>query len=130
MIEAPPQPSSTINSLILKEFFVPMSLEVGRIIRGSDRASTVNFIKVKYREKRPRQGLKVFAESLAAPIRSSAARAALDLIGAIEPSANTSGTQRNPKANTSHTQHNPKTGTWRPSHHLLTSPHPIQHPPS
>ncbi|MCE0918386.1 hypothetical protein, partial [Pseudomonas sp. NMI760_13] len=74
--EAPPQPSSTINSLIFKEFFVPTSLEVGRIIRGSERASTVNFIKVEYRGKRPRQGHQVFAESLAAPIRPSAARAA------------------------------------------------------
>ncbi|MCF1490231.1 hypothetical protein LZ838_23030, partial [Pseudomonas sp. AA27] len=112
--EAPPQPSSTINSLIFKEFFVPMSLEVGRIIRGSDRASTVNFIKVKYRGKRPRQGCQVFATTLAAPVRSSAARAALDLTGAREPSADTSGTQRNLKANTSHTQPNPKTGPCQP----------------
>ncbi|ORT69175.1 hypothetical protein, partial [Pseudomonas mosselii] len=47
MIEALPQPSSKINPLIFKEFFVQMSLEVGRIIRGSGRASTVNFIKIK-----------------------------------------------------------------------------------
>jgi len=33
--------------LIFKEFFVPMSLEVGRIIRGSETPSTVNFIKIK-----------------------------------------------------------------------------------
>ncbi|WP_220036846.1 hypothetical protein, partial [Pseudomonas soli] len=45
MTEALPEPFQTINSLIFKEFFVPMSLEVGRIIRGSESASTVNFIK-------------------------------------------------------------------------------------
>ncbi|WP_238341080.1 hypothetical protein, partial [Pseudomonas mosselii] len=58
MIEAPPRPSPTINSLIFKEFFVPMSLEVGRIIRGSGRASTVNFIKIK----------KIASEALVPPI--------------------------------------------------------------
>ncbi|MFG0545431.1 hypothetical protein ACF8FG_09485, partial [Pseudomonas sp. YQ_6] len=34
---------SLLNSLNLKEFFVSMSLEVGRIIRGFERASTFNF---------------------------------------------------------------------------------------
>ncbi|AFK69955.1 hypothetical protein YSA_05880 [Pseudomonas putida ND6] len=36
---------SLLNSLNLKEFFVPMSLEVGRIIRGFERASTCYFKK-------------------------------------------------------------------------------------
>ncbi|WP_220036860.1 hypothetical protein, partial [Pseudomonas soli] len=40
MTEALPEPFQTINSLIFKEFFVPMSLEVGRIIRGSETPST------------------------------------------------------------------------------------------
>ncbi|WP_205894342.1 hypothetical protein, partial [Pseudomonas putida] len=40
---APPAFLSLLNSLNLKEFFVPMSLEVGRIIRGFERASTFNF---------------------------------------------------------------------------------------
>ncbi|MBV4517322.1 hypothetical protein, partial [Pseudomonas kurunegalensis] len=34
------------NSLNFKEFFVPMSLEVGRIIRGFESASTLNFKKL------------------------------------------------------------------------------------
>ncbi|HHJ1300450.1 TPA: hypothetical protein ABHN85_25515, partial [Pseudomonas sp. H2] len=37
----PPLPGS-INSLKLKEFFVPTTLEVGRIIRGFETASTLN----------------------------------------------------------------------------------------
>ncbi|WP_218584648.1 hypothetical protein, partial [Pseudomonas sp. CM25] len=64
------------NSLNIKEFVVPLSLEVGRIIRGFERASTFNFKKVKYKGKRPYQGRQVSATTLLAPMRSSAARAA------------------------------------------------------
>ncbi|WP_284386115.1 hypothetical protein, partial [Pseudomonas putida] len=39
------------NLLNFKKFVVPMSLEVGRIIRGFERASTFNFKKLKCREK-------------------------------------------------------------------------------
>ncbi|WP_218568170.1 hypothetical protein, partial [Pseudomonas sp. RIT623] len=46
--------SNSLNSLNLKEFRVPLSLEVGRIIRGSESASTFNFKKMKYLAKRPR----------------------------------------------------------------------------
>ncbi|MFT4453065.1 hypothetical protein, partial [Pseudomonas sp. RTCS2] len=35
------------NLLNFKKFVVPMSLEVGRIIRGFERASTFNFKKLK-----------------------------------------------------------------------------------
>ncbi|MCT6568406.1 hypothetical protein N4308_14415, partial [Staphylococcus aureus] len=63
--------------LNLKEFFVSMSLEVGRIIRGFERASTFNFKKVKYKGKRQYRGCQVFATTVSAPVRSSAARAAL-----------------------------------------------------
>ncbi|WP_218584604.1 hypothetical protein, partial [Pseudomonas sp. CM25] len=52
-LTASPEPP---NSLNLKEFVVPFSLEVGRIIRGFERASTFNFKKVKYKGKRPHQG--------------------------------------------------------------------------
>ncbi|MFK0096118.1 hypothetical protein, partial [Pseudomonas sp. NPDC090592] len=45
--------SELSNSLNFKEFVVPLSLEVGRIIRGFERASTFNFKKVKYKGKRP-----------------------------------------------------------------------------
>ncbi|WP_218279875.1 hypothetical protein, partial [Pseudomonas sp. URIL14HWK12:I3] len=41
-------PPELANSLNLKEFRVPMSLEVGRIIRGFETASTFNFIYLKY----------------------------------------------------------------------------------
>ncbi|HGA2319104.1 TPA: hypothetical protein ACIRVE_003692, partial [Pseudomonas putida] len=34
LIEAFPAPSESSNPLIFKEFVVPLSLEVGRIIRG------------------------------------------------------------------------------------------------
>jgi len=54
-----------------------MSLEVGRIIRGFERASTFNFKKVKYKGKRPYRGCQVFATTVSAPVRPSAARAAL-----------------------------------------------------
>ncbi|MBK5005682.1 hypothetical protein IAE38_002286, partial [Pseudomonas sp. S32] len=37
-----------LNSLNLKEFCVPLSLEVWRIIRGFERASTVYFNKLKW----------------------------------------------------------------------------------
>ncbi|MFK5732876.1 hypothetical protein KW869_05010, partial [Pseudomonas urmiensis] len=47
-IEAPPVLPETSNSLILKEFSAPTTLEVGRIIRGSERASTLNFNKPQY----------------------------------------------------------------------------------
>ncbi|MBV4493719.1 hypothetical protein, partial [Pseudomonas oryzicola] len=40
--------SLLLNSLMNKEFFVPISLEVGRIIRGSETASTFNFKKPSY----------------------------------------------------------------------------------
>ncbi|MFK0095575.1 hypothetical protein, partial [Pseudomonas sp. NPDC090592] len=39
-------PSELPNSLNFKEFFVPLSLEVGRIIRGFESASTFNFKKL------------------------------------------------------------------------------------
>ncbi|MFP3374837.1 hypothetical protein, partial [Pseudomonas sp. SIMBA_068] len=38
------------------EFVVPMSLEVGRIIRGFGRASTFNFSYLEYSWRRPYQG--------------------------------------------------------------------------
>ncbi|SPO57527.1 protein of unknown function [Pseudomonas sp. JV551A1] len=60
-----------------KEFFVPMSLEVGRIIRGFGGASTFNFIYSKYSRRRHYQGRQVTATTHSAPERSSAARAAL-----------------------------------------------------
>ncbi|MGK9060837.1 hypothetical protein, partial [Pseudomonas asiatica] len=44
------------NSLKIKEFVVPASLEVGRIIRGFERASTFNFIYLKCSRRRPYQG--------------------------------------------------------------------------
>jgi hypothetical protein len=53
-----------------------MSLEVGRIIRGFGRASTLNFKKLKYEGKRPYEGHQVPATTHSAPVRSSAARAA------------------------------------------------------
>ncbi|MEE1987996.1 hypothetical protein V0R39_26490, partial [Pseudomonas inefficax] len=65
------------NLLNFKKFVVPMSLEVGRIIRGFEGASTFNFKKLKYQGKRPHQGHQVFATTPSAPMRSSAARAAL-----------------------------------------------------
>ncbi|MFG0684398.1 hypothetical protein, partial [Pseudomonas sp. WSY_20] len=40
-LTAPPELANPLN---LKEFRVPMSLEVGRIIRGFETASTFNFI--------------------------------------------------------------------------------------
>ncbi|MDD2137953.1 hypothetical protein NPS53_00005, partial [Pseudomonas putida] len=42
IVALPTSPESP-NSLNLKEFVVPLSLEVGRIIRGFERASTFNF---------------------------------------------------------------------------------------
>ncbi|WP_343598512.1 hypothetical protein, partial [Pseudomonas sp.] len=52
LIEALSAPSESSNSLNLKEFVVPLSLEVGRIIRGFGWASTFNFKRLKYeREK-------------------------------------------------------------------------------
>ncbi|MFK3722081.1 hypothetical protein ACI2J9_21260, partial [Pseudomonas fulva] len=42
---APPELANPLN---LKEFRVPMSLEVGRIIRGFETASTFNFMYWKY----------------------------------------------------------------------------------
>ncbi len=53
-----------------------MSLEVGRIIREFESASTLNFKKVKYRGERPYKGHQVPAATPSAPGRSSAARAA------------------------------------------------------
>ncbi|MFK3819493.1 hypothetical protein ACI2KG_23370, partial [Pseudomonas sp. NPDC089407] len=44
-------PSESANSLNFKEFVVPLSLEVGRIIRGFRNRSTFNFIYLKYRGK-------------------------------------------------------------------------------
>ncbi|SPO53153.1 protein of unknown function [Pseudomonas sp. JV551A1] len=76
-----------------KEFFVPMSLEVGRIIRGFGGASTFNFIYLKYSRRRPYQGHQVLATTPSAPMRSSAARAALDLTGATKVVADTSQSQ-------------------------------------
>ncbi|WP_230684676.1 hypothetical protein, partial [Pseudomonas putida] len=49
--------SEQSNLLNLNKFFVPMSLEVGRIIRGFERASTFNFKKLSYRRKAKRGGL-------------------------------------------------------------------------
>ncbi|MGK0150280.1 hypothetical protein, partial [Pseudomonas putida] len=66
------------NLLNFKKFVVPMSLEVGRIIRGFERASTFNFIYLKCSRRRPYQGYQVLATTPSAPMRSSAARAALD----------------------------------------------------
>ncbi|MEN5037949.1 hypothetical protein, partial [Pseudomonas sp. TWI929] len=62
-------------------FVVPLSLEVGRIIRGFESASTFNFKKLKYKGKGPCQGYQEFATTPSAPIRSSAAHAALDFTG-------------------------------------------------
>ncbi|MFG0924291.1 hypothetical protein ACF8SB_01065, partial [Pseudomonas sp. CJQ_8] len=56
LIVALAAPSELSNSLNFKEFVVPLSLEVGRIIRGFKRASTFNFKKVKYKGKRPYRG--------------------------------------------------------------------------
>ncbi|WP_238348819.1 hypothetical protein, partial [Pseudomonas sp. SWRI67] len=42
-IEALTTLPESINSLILKEFLVPITLEVGRIIRGFETPSTFNF---------------------------------------------------------------------------------------
>ncbi|MFV3292797.1 hypothetical protein ACNFBR_29325, partial [Pseudomonas sp. NY11955] len=53
-----------------------MSLEVGRIIRGFERASTFNFIYLKYSRRRLYQGGQVPGMAPSAPVRSSAARAA------------------------------------------------------
>ncbi|MFT2160871.1 hypothetical protein, partial [Pseudomonas putida] len=77
LIVALTAPSESSNSLNLKEFVVPLSLEVGRIIRGFERASTFNFKKVKYKGKRPYRGCQVFATTVSVPVRPSAARAAL-----------------------------------------------------
>ncbi|MCK2117591.1 hypothetical protein MYW52_19035, partial [Pseudomonas juntendi] len=44
-------PSESFNSLNFKEFVVPLSLEVGRIIRGFERASTFNSNKLSGRLK-------------------------------------------------------------------------------
>ncbi|WP_218187135.1 hypothetical protein, partial [Pseudomonas sp. NBRC 111130] len=44
--EAPPTSPQPPNSLNFKEFVVPMSLEVGRIIRGFETPSTFNFKKL------------------------------------------------------------------------------------
>ncbi|MEN5142812.1 hypothetical protein, partial [Pseudomonas juntendi] len=49
--------------LNLKEFVVPLSLEVGRIIRGFERPSTFNFIYLKYSRGRPYQGHQVAADT-------------------------------------------------------------------
>ncbi|MEI2832184.1 hypothetical protein, partial [Pseudomonas mosselii] len=65
MIEAPPILPETFNLLIKKRFFVSTTSEVGRIIRGSEGPSTVNFIKVKYRGKTPRQGCQLPITALA-----------------------------------------------------------------
>ncbi|WP_218570401.1 hypothetical protein, partial [Pseudomonas sp. Kh13] len=73
-IVALPASSELFNSLNFKEFVVPMPLEVGRIIRGFERPSTVNFKKVKYKGKRPHQGHQVFATTPSAPSRSGGAR--------------------------------------------------------
>ncbi|MDD1961326.1 hypothetical protein NP534_14540, partial [Pseudomonas sp. 39004] len=48
-IGALPSLPGSINPLNLKEFFVPTTLEVGRIIRGFEIASTLNFKKVTFR---------------------------------------------------------------------------------
>ncbi|WP_286915553.1 hypothetical protein, partial [Pseudomonas sp. UBA6315] len=45
MIEAPPALPGLSNSLNLKEFLVPTTLEVGRIIRGFESPSRLNFKK-------------------------------------------------------------------------------------
>ncbi|WP_217997301.1 hypothetical protein, partial [Pseudomonas plecoglossicida] len=47
-IEALPALPGSFNSLNLKEFLVPTTLEVGRIIRGFETPSTFNFIYLKY----------------------------------------------------------------------------------
>ncbi|MGO3986804.1 hypothetical protein ABI582_20770, partial [Pseudomonas sp. SAS7] len=49
----------------------------------------LNFKKLKYEGKRPYEGHQVSATTHSAPVRSSAARAALDLTGAERPKANT-----------------------------------------
>ncbi|MFF7066262.1 hypothetical protein, partial [Pseudomonas sp. NPDC008258] len=46
LIVALSAPSESANSLNFKEFVVPLSLEVGRIIRGFKSASTLNFKKL------------------------------------------------------------------------------------
>ncbi|WP_238540204.1 hypothetical protein, partial [Pseudomonas sp. GM84] len=48
-IKAPPVLPGSINSLNLKEFFVPTTLEVGRIIRGFESPSRLNSKKLQYR---------------------------------------------------------------------------------
>ncbi|MDD2110166.1 hypothetical protein NP554_30690, partial [Pseudomonas asiatica] len=55
------------NLLNFKKFVVPMSLEVGRIIRGFRRRSRVNFIYLKYSRQRPYQGHQVLATTPSAP---------------------------------------------------------------
>ncbi|MDG9891653.1 hypothetical protein N7645_23375, partial [Pseudomonas juntendi] len=50
-IAAPTALSESLNSLNLKEFVVPLSLEVGRIIRGFEKASTFNSNKLSGRLK-------------------------------------------------------------------------------
>ncbi|MFJ2986205.1 MULTISPECIES: hypothetical protein, partial [unclassified Pseudomonas] len=47
-IEALPALPGLSNSLNLKEFLVPITLEVGRIIRGFETPSRLNFRKLKY----------------------------------------------------------------------------------
>ncbi|WP_395589354.1 hypothetical protein, partial [Pseudomonas sp. TR47] len=66
-IEAPPALPGLSNSLNFKEFLVPTTLEVGRIIRGFERPSRLNFKKLKYRRKWPYQAQQVFAIVLLAP---------------------------------------------------------------
>ncbi|MFJ7009142.1 hypothetical protein, partial [Pseudomonas putida] len=56
-----------------------------------------NFKKLKYEGKRPYEGHQVSATTQSAPVRSSAARAALDLTGAERPKANNA---EMPKPNT------------------------------
>ncbi|MFK3767469.1 hypothetical protein, partial [Pseudomonas putida] len=48
-IEAPPVLPGLSNSLNFKEFLVPTTLEVGRIIRGFERPSRLNSNKPYYR---------------------------------------------------------------------------------
>ncbi|WP_313711095.1 hypothetical protein, partial [Pseudomonas sp.] len=49
LIEALPILSESSNSLNFKEFSVSTTSEVGRIIRGFESASTLNFNKLQYR---------------------------------------------------------------------------------
>ncbi|WP_296235067.1 hypothetical protein, partial [Pseudomonas sp. UBA4617] len=57
LIEALPILPESLNSLIIKEFCASTTLEVGRIIRAFETASTFKYKKTEYRRKAKRGGL-------------------------------------------------------------------------